>query len=336
MPTTPRHPLKGTFITDLRPGQRVTAFFLVRQKQLEPFRDRSKGEFLTLILGDRTGQLLARVWEGAPELAQTFEQDDIVKVAGDVEEYLGRTQLIIHKLRSANDNEYDLADFLPATTKDVTALVAHLQLAAEGVRDAHLRALLEVFYGDEAFLNRVAQAPAARRLHHAYLGGLLEHTVEMLALAETVIGLYPELHGDLLRAGVLLHALGTVREYTWARDIDYTDEGRLIGHVMLTDELVTEALRHVPDFPAELRLRLRHLLLSYRGRYEWGAPRQPMTLEAAALHHIESLNAQLSRFRDALARRPADQPWTEFDRLLGRHLYAGYEPNEADDAVTER
>jgi 3'-5' exoribonuclease len=322
----PKHPLKGAFVTDLRPGQRITAFFLARQKQLEPFRDRSKGEFLTLILGDRTGQILARVWEGAPELAQTFEEDDIVKIAGDVEEYLGRAQLIIHKLRPAQDNEFDLADFLPATAKDVPALLAQTQAAVDSLRDRHLGALIRYFYADSAFIERLTQAPAARRLHHAYLGGLLEHTAEMLALADTLLGLYPELHADLLRAGVLLHAVGKLREYAWTRDIDYTDEGRLIGHVVLVDELVTEALRHFPDFPPELSLRLRHMLISYRGRYEWGAPRQPMTLEAAALHHIENLNAQLSRFRDLLAaRRESDQPWTEFDRLLGRALYAGGE-----------
>lgn len=321
-----KHPLKGALIADLRPGQRITAFFLVRHKQLEPFRDRSKGEFLTLIFGDRTGQVLARVWDNAPELAQTFEQDDIVKVAGDVEEYLGRMQLIVHKLRRANDDEYDLGDFLPASEKDLAALLAEVQSAISALQDPHLADLVRYFYDAPDFLTRFRQAPAARRLHHAYLGGLLEHTAEMLTLTETVLRLYPELHGDLLRTCVLLHAVGKLREYKWVRDIEYTDEGRLIGHAVLVDELVTDALTHFPTFPAELRLRLRHALLSYRGRYEWGAPRQPMTLEAAALHYIENLNAQLSRFRDLLAaRRDAEQPWTEFDRLLGRHLYAGYE-----------
>ena len=298
---------------------------------MEPFRDRTKGEFLTLTLGDRTGQVLARVWEGAPELAETFEEGDIVKAAGDVEEYLGRTQLIVAKLRRAQDNEYDLADFLPATEKNIEEMLGFVQTAAENIADPHLAALVGRFYNDADFLDRLAQAPAARRLHHAYLGGLLEHLTEVLQLCEAVLRLYPEITPDLLRAGAMLNVVGKLREYSWARDIDYTDEGRLIGHVMLVDEMVSRALEQLPDFPAELGLRLRHMLASHRGRYEWGSPRQPMTLEAIALHHVENLNTQVSRFRDLLrARREPDQAWTDYDRLLGRQLYAG----AADEDVT--
>lgn len=321
---SPKHPLKGPFIIDLKPGDRVTAFFLARHKQLEPFRDRSKGEFLTLMLGDRTGQLLARVWEGAPELAETFNEGDVVKVAADVEEYLGRTQLIINKLRPARDDEYDLADYLPATDKDVNALLAQVDGVVASLAQPHLAALVRHFYDDADFRARLAQAPAARRVHHAYLGGLLEHLTEVLALAEAVLALYPEINADLLRAGVLLHDVGKLREYTWTRDIDYTDEGRLIGHIVLSDEMVAEAISHFPDFPAELALRVRHLLVSHHGRYEWGSPRRPKTLEALALHHIENLSAQLNRFKGILAaRREPGQTWTDYDRLLERQLYAG-------------
>ena len=321
----PRHPLKGVFISDLRPGERVTgAFFLVRHKQLEPFRDRSKGEFLTLMLGDRTGQMLARVWESAPELAETFAEGDVVKVAGDVEEYLGRAQIIVHKLRRAREDEYDLADFLPATEKDVDGLLARVQGAVDSLQEPHLAALVRHFYDDPGFRARLAQAPAARRVHHAYLGGLLEHLVDVLALCETVLHLYPEINADLLRAGALLHDLGKLREYAWDRDIDYTDEGRLIGHIVLSAEMVSRVIEHMPDFPEDLSLRVRHMLVSHHGRYEWGAPTLPQTLEAIALHHIENLSAQVNRFRSLLAaRREPGEAWTPYDRLLGRQLYAG-------------
>jgi 3'-5' exoribonuclease len=320
----PRHPQKGAFIVNLKPGDRVTAFFLVRHKQLEPFRDRSKGEFLTLMLGDRTGQLLARVWEGAPELAETFTEGDVVKVAGDVEEYLGRAQLIVNKLRPARDDEYDLADFLPATEKDVEAMLAAVDAVIAGMTDPHLAALVRQFYDDADFRARLAQAPAARRVHHAYLGGLLEHLTEVLTLADAVLALYPEINADLLRAGVLLHDVGKLREYTWARDIDYTDEGRLIGHIVLSDEMTAEVIARLPDFPGELALRVRHMLVSHHGRYEWGSPRRPKTLEALALYHIENLSAQLNRFKGLLAaRREPGQTWTDYDRLLDRQLYAG-------------
>ena len=319
-----KHPLKGVFVADAHPGDRVTAFFIVQHKQLEPFRDRTKGEFLTLILGDRTGQLLARVWEGAPDLAATFEEGDIVKVAGDVEEYLGRTQIIVQKLRQAADDEYDLADFLPATEKNVDEMLAVVQAAIDGIQNPQLATLVKHFYADPDFRAQLARAPAARRVHHAYLGGLLEHLADVLALCDTVLGLYPEISADLLRAGALLHDVGKLREYSWGRDIDYTDEGRLIGHIILSDEMVARAMDQQPDFPEELRLRVRHMLVSHHGRYEWGSPRRPMTLEALALHHVENLSAQLNRFKSLLAaRREPGQAWTVYNRLLDRQLYAG-------------
>ena len=315
---------KSTFVADLRPSERVTDFFLVRQKQLEPFRDRTKGEFLTLVLSDRTGQVLARVWEGAPALASTFNTGDVIKVAADVEEYQGRTQLIIQRLRLAQPNEIDPADYRAATQRDVTAMLASVQAAVNAVRDPHLAALVRHFYDDPEFVGLVKQAPASRRLHHAYLGGWLEHLTEMLALCETVATLHPEVNADLLRAGALLLSAGKLHELEWDRDIELTDAGRLLGQVVLGDEAVAAALAQIPDFPPELALRVRHMLVSHRGRYEWGAARPPMTMEAIALHQIDTLNTQISRFRDLLAaHRDPEQPWTGFDRLLGRQLYAG-------------
>jgi 3'-5' exoribonuclease len=322
---------KGVYVSDLRPGERVTGYFLVRQKQLEPFRDRTKGEFLTLVLSDRTGQVVARVWEGATAMAETFAADDFVKVAGDVEEYQGRTQLIVQRLRPAQPNEIDLADYVPSTQRDTAAMLATVRATVDSIRDPHLSALVHHFYDDPGFVTLLQQAPASRRLHHAYLGGWLEHLTQLLALSETVLSLHPELHGDLLRSGALLLSPGKLSEHTWARDIDLTDAGRLLGQTVLGDEAVTAALAQLPDFPSELALRVRHMLASHRGRYEWGAARPPMTLEAIALHQIDNLNAQVSRFRDLLAaRRDQDQPWTSFDRLLGRQLYAGPEDEIAN------
>jgi 3'-5' exoribonuclease len=211
-------------------------------------------------------------------------------------------------------------------------MLSTVQAAVASLSDPHLAALVRHFYDNPEFVDQLQQAPASRRLHHAYLGGWLEHLTQVLALVDTVLALHPELNADLLRAGALLLSPGKLREYTWARDIDYTDPGRLLGQVVLGDEAVARALAELPDFPAELALRVRHMLISHRGRYEWGSPRQPMTLEAIALHHIENLNTQVARFRDLLAaRREPDQPWTTFDRLLGRHLYAGYEDVAPDD-----
>jgi len=321
--------MKDQFVRDLRPGDRVLGFFLVRHKQLESFRDASRGEFLTLMLGDRSGEMLARVWEEGPALAQTFDEGQVVKVLGEVEEYLDRWQVIVEKIRPAREEEYDLADFLPATERDVQDMVAEVRRAAEMVENRHLRALLAHFFDDPQFLADFSRAPAARRVHHAYLGGLLEHTVEVVSLCRALLEIHPQIHADLLLTGALLHDVGKTREFDYTWDIDYSDEGRLLGHVVMSLQMVDRALVQLPDFPAELALRLRHMILSHHGRYEWGAPRRPKTLEAAALHYTENLSAQVNRFQQIIAsRRDLSKPWTEYDTLLRRFLYAGREEGE--------
>lgn len=316
--------MKKQFVRDLRPGKRVLGFFLVRHKQLEPFRDRTRGEFLTLVLADRTGEILARVWEEAPTLAETFECGQVVKVKGEVEEYLGRWQVIIEKLRPAKPDEYDLADMLPTAERNVDEMVAALKATVEEIAEPHLKALANHFFGDDDFIARFSRAPAARRIHHAYLGGLLEHTFEVVTLCKSLLELYPQIHRDLLLTGALVHDVGKVAEFEYATDIEYSDEGRLVGHIVISYQMVNEAIAEIPDFPPDLVLRLRHMILSHHGRYEWGSPRRPKTLEAVALHYVENLDAQVNRFHRILAsRRDLSKPWTEYDTLLGRQLYAG-------------
>lgn len=318
--------MKKQFVRDLRPGKRVLGFFLVRHKQLEPFRDRTRGEFLTLVLADRTGEILARVWEDAPALAETFERGQVVKVQGEVEEYLGRWQVIIEKLRPAKPNEYDLTDMLPTTERNVDEMIAALKATVEEIEEPHLKAVAAHFFGDDDFVARFARAPAARRIHHAYLGGLLEHTFEVVTLCKNLLSLYPQIHRDLLLTGALVHDVGKVAEFEYATDIEYSDEGRLVGHIVMSYQMVSEAIAAIPDFPPDLVLRLRHMILSHHGRYEWGSPRRPQTLEAVALHYVENLDAQINRFHRILAaRRDLSRPWTDYDTLLQRQLYAGRE-----------
>jgi 3'-5' exoribonuclease len=281
--------------------------------------------FLTLIVSDRTGQMMARVWEDAENTAQGLQPGAVAKVEGEVETYMDRTQIRVLRIRPAKPNEYDRRDMVPSSERDPDDLWSQVQTSIERIAQPHLRALVDAFYGDADFVERFRQAPAAQKVHHAYLGGLLEHTVEVLILCEAVLGLYPQIDANLLLTGALLHDIGKLREYSWDMDIEYSDEGRLVGHVVMTDEMVAEAIQAIPDFPPELALRLRHILLAHHGRYEWGSPRRPMTLEAIALHHIEELDVQVNRFQLLLANRPAGEAWTAYDRLLGRQLYAGSE-----------
>ena len=242
-------------------------------------------------------------------------------------------------MRAAQPDEFDPRDFLPATEKNTADLLATAQAAIEQIQNPHLVALVRYFFDDPEFIRNLSEAPAAKRVHHAYLGGMLEHLAEVLAVCETVLTLYPAIDADLLRTGALLHDLGKLRELAWSPDIEYTDEGRLLGHVVLGAEMLAHALRQFPDFPPELALRVRHMLVAHHGRLEYGSPRQPRTLEAIALHKIEDLSAQINRFQSLLdARREVEGAWTRFDRLLGRSLYGGPgddEPAAPDEATDE-
>ncbi len=325
------HPQKGPFLHDIAVGETFIGFYAVHRKQLEAYRDPSRGHYLTLILGDRSGTRRARVWDDAETIAAEVSEGGVVKIQGVMETYLDTPQIRVLRIRPAREEEFDWRDMLPASPRDPEAMLAEVLAAAEGIANPHLRALVASFYADEAFLEALRWVPAGRKVHHAYLGGLLEHLTEMLALAQTVLRLYPQLDADLLVAGILLHDIGKVRELAWGLTIDYTDEGRLLGHIVLGDEMVAAAIAALPDFPHELALRVRHMLLAHHNRYEWGSPRRPQTLEAIALSKIDDLSAQVNRFALLLQQRERGEAWTPYDRLLERRLYAG----ESDLSIEE-
>ena len=318
------HPEKGPFLNQLQVGDRFIGFYVLRSKNLDQFRDPGRGHYLTLIIGDQTGTAVAHVWEGAEKVADSLSEKSIIKVDGDVENYQGRKQVRVLQVRNAKEGEYDLRDMLRASLRDPEVMFADVLDFIELIKDESLRKLVDFFFLDQSFQERLKQAPAARTIHHAYLGGLLEHLQDVMRIAETVIELYPQIDPDMLRTGALLHDMGKLREYVWDFDIDFSDDGRLLGHITMADEMITDALASMPDFPEELALRLRHMLLAHHGRLEWGSPRAPMTLEAIALHHIDNLDAQINRFSTLLEQRDVDdERWTPYERSIDRKLFIG-------------
>ena len=318
--------MKEQFISELKVGEAVVSFFLVRRKQLENFRDPSRGQFLTLVLVDRTGQMIGRVWENAREAYDAFAEGEVVKVQGVLEYYRDRPQLIAQRLRRAEPAEYDAGDFVPSTDKDVVALTSALRAAIAEVTHPSLGQLLRSFFDDEAFMQAFQTAPGSKAIHHPHLGGLLEHTLEVLSLAKALMQICPQIDRELLVAGVVLHDVGKTVAYEYTLDIDYSVVGRLEGHVALSDRMLNERIRAIPGFPEELRLRLSHMVLSHHGRYEWGSPREPATLEACALHHLDELSAQVNRFARVVAAASgadAEALWSDYDRVLRRFLYLG-------------
>jgi 3'-5' exoribonuclease len=311
------------FVEDLIEGEGVTSFFLAKQVQL---RQRRSGEpYLVLVLGDRTGDVAAIMWEGVEEASKNLAEGDIVKVQGVLGAYQGERQLTITRLRRVAPEEIALEDYLPRSPHDPAALVARLRQVAEDMREPHLSRLLRGLLADEAFMAAFATAPAAKSIHHAVLGGLLEHTVSVVGLCRLLADYYPAVDRDILLAAAMLHDVGKVQELAWERVFDYTDAGRLLGHITLGAFLVEERIRAIPEFPEELAQRLLHCILSHHGELEWGSPKRPKTLEALVLHYAEDLDGKVNAFL-GFAQSHADPQhpgWTQFNKALDRYLYFG-------------
>ncbi|MDW8029709.1 MAG: HD domain-containing protein [Armatimonadota bacterium] len=326
---------KTQYLADLKVGDYVDTIVVVKNKRRIPYRNRP-GYYLSFILKDRTGAVDARVWDDTERIDREISERDVVRVRGIVELYQQLPQVRIASIEKVPEGEYNWSDLIPRTEKDVELLWEKITSAVESVHNPHLKSLLQSFFEDPEFVKAFKNAPASLYLHHSWVGGLIEHICSVLDLAEAVCRNYPELDRDLLITGVLLHDIGKVREYSWQVDIDRTDEGRLLGHLILGDEMVTEKIKQIPEFPSELAMRVRHMLISHHGVGEWGSPRPPMTLEAAALHFIEFVDAQLRKFATVLKeRREPESPWTSYERTLGRKLFFGYQTYEISEEPEE-
>lgn len=315
---------KGPWILDLEEGQHFLGFYLAREPSLETFRDPSRGTYLRFVLADRSGQIEARVWEEAEAAAMAIADSEAVKVEAEVERYRDQLQAKVLRLRAAQAAEFDLADLIPTTQREIAMMWEDLDRRMTAIENPHLSSLAAHFFGNEAFRQRFAEVPAAQRIHHAYRGGLLEHVYEVLQLSDTLIELYPEIDTELLTVGILLHDIGKLKELGSALDPSYTDQGQLIGHLALGAAAVVGAMNEIEGFPEQLAWQVHHLILSHHGRREWGSPRVPKTLEAIALHHLEHLDGEVNRFRNLLAEAEGrGDRWTSYDRTLGRSLYVG-------------
>ncbi|HEY1805340.1 MAG TPA: HD domain-containing protein [Terracidiphilus sp.] len=287
--------MKDIYIADLMgfdEGKLFDSFFLVLAKQQRTTKQNKP--YLNLTLGDKTGQIEGRVWElGDPRIAKQFDRGDLVKVRGCVSRFDDRAQLKVDQLRKALDGEADKMDMLPATTCDVAALWTALQAVVASLTNPDLKRLLETLLDDPVIAQAYRQAPAARQLHHAWLGGLLEHVVSLLGLADRIASHYPMLDRDLLITGVILHDIGKIRELSWDTGFDYTVEGVLLGHIQMGVDLAEKTIAGLPDFPDRLRTLVLHMILAHHGKLEFGSPKLPMIPEALVLNFVDDLDAKM-------------------------------------------
>jgi 3'-5' exoribonuclease len=293
--------------------------FLVVSKQLRP--KRNGGDYLAIVVCDRTGQIEAKMWDNIGQYVNGFEADDIVQMKGYVNRFNGRPQLIAQTITRMEAESVDFGDFLPKTDKDIDQLWATLGHFADTIQDVHLRTLLQAFMSDDAFATAFRQAPAAKTLHHAYIGGLLEHVVSLMTLCDLACRNYPQINRDLLFAGAFLHDIGKIHELCYARSFGYSTRGQLLGHMIIELEMLQQKAAAVPGFPAELKLLLEHMIISHHGEYEFGSPKLPMFPEALMLHYLDDLDSKMESMRAQLARE-GDTPgaWTGYNASLGRPL----------------
>jgi 3'-5' exoribonuclease len=255
---------------------------------------RQNKPYLSLTLGDKKGQIEGRVWElGDPRIAKDFDRGDMVKVRGSVSRFDDRAQLKVDQLRKALDSEADKKDMLPATSRDVGELWRMLEASIASVTNPDLKRLLNALLTDAPIAQAFREAPAARQLHHAWLGGLLEHVISLLGLADRVAAHYPMLDRDLLVTGVILHDIGKIRELSWNTGFDYTVEGVLLGHIQMGVDLAEKTIAGLPGFPDRLRTLVLHMILSHHGKLEFGSPKLPMIPEALVLNFLDDLDAKM-------------------------------------------
>lgn len=314
------------FVKDLEIGQTVVSFFAIRKKEL---RDHEGKPYLVVELGDRTGRIEAVLWNEAQAAFKLFDRGQVVKIKGLVGQYRERPQVTIEKIRMGRDGEFERAWFLAASERDREELLEVLHDTKDQVTNPHLRMLLKSFFDDEEFLRRFSQTPGAKLWHHPYLGGLLEHTISVLRICQAATSLYPLIDRDLLSAAALIHDVGKTQEFEWGTYIDYSDSGRLIGHITLGDRMITEHIQTIEGFPPELAMRIRHAVLAHHGSLEQGSPIVPQTLEALLLYHADLMDAQGSAFsRIIQSERVGGKKWSDWVNLVDRFLYLGPEGTE--------
>jgi 3'-5' exoribonuclease len=312
--------MKSPYVKELQPNQVFTSTFLV---QLKDIRQKKTGEpYLSLLLGDRTGELDAKMWDNVVEVMDTFERDDFVKVKGLLQIYQNRPQLTIHKMMKIHDGDVDFADYFPASERNPEEMFAELRRIVAEMENPHLRRLLDAFMDDENFARLYRTAPAAKSVHHAFLGGLLEHVLSLCKLCKLTTAHYPYVDADLVLTGVILHDMGKIAELTYDRSFGYSAEGQLLGHIVIGLRMLTEKLARIPDFPPKLRMLVEHLIVSHHGEVEFGSPKVPLFPEAMLLHHLDNLDSKMECMRAMLAKdRHTDGYWTSYNAALERSVF---------------
>lgn len=308
------------FIADIKDRDTVHAVFLVKDKILAMAKNGKP--YMNLRFMDKSGEIEGKVWDNTDVLDKQFNKDDFVQIRGKASVYMNKMQVVVAEIAKIPEEQVNLADFLPESPRNNAEMRQELRDTVAALANPHLRGLMEAFLADEPFMDMYCMAPAAKGMHHVYLGGLLEHSLALVKLVKTIVPLYGGINEDLLIVGALLHDVGKVYEMSYERAIDYTDIGKLLGHITIGVELVEDKIRLVEGFPRELGILLKHMLLSHHGQYEYGSPKRPKTIEATILNYLDDMDSKINGIRAHIAKESASTSrWTAYHRLYDRYFF---------------
>jgi 3'-5' exoribonuclease len=325
---------KTLYIDQIKERDRVESIFLVRDKITAMAKNGKP--YMTLKMMDRTGEVEGRIWDQVDQFSAMFEKNDFILVNAKASVYMGKMQLVVQDLKKIEETLVALGDFLPVSQRPMADMRQELDRVLESLTNPYIEALLRAFFDDPKFFALYSKAPAAKAMHHVFLGGLLEHSLAVVGLAVDVAARYPQVNRDLLICGALLHDVGKVSELSYQRSFDYTDEGKLLGHIIIGVQMVEDRSRQIADFPGELSMLIKHLLLSHHGQYDFGSPKRPKFLEAVILNFIDDLDSKINGVQTHIDKEPdREGNWTNYHRLYDRYFYKGSAPQAAQKKVPE-
>lgn len=314
--------MKQTFLKDIKEKDKVEDVFLATKKEMG--MGKSGRSYLNIKLMDKTGEVEARVWDNTDDISKVFEKGDFVKIKGFVVTYQAGLQLNITDVMKVSEDTINIRDFLPVSSREPDEMMIELEGIVNNISDKFIKKLLTSFLEDVEIKHLFKLAPAAKSMHHTYIGGLLEHVLSICRLIDGVIKNYQNINKDLLFAGAILHDIGKIYELKFERTFDYSDEGRLLGHIAIGAGMIEKKLAEVSDFPNELAMLLKHMILSHHGYLEFGSPKRPKTIEAIILYYMDDLDSKIQSMQTLIEKeKETPSNWTSYHKLYERYIYKG-------------
>ncbi|NBX93562.1 MAG: HD domain-containing protein [Proteobacteria bacterium] len=319
IPVSPAPITKVLFVRDLQPKDTVRSSFLVKSKEI--LQNKAGKAYLAMILADKTGEIDCRVWNDAEGLSQEFQEGDVIAVGGKLGVFQNKSQLALDHISPLAPHEYRLEDYLPQAPEDLDRLYLELVQIFSGLENSWVKQLGLALLQDPEIAERYRICPAAKTIHHAFIGGLLCHSLQLIKLVDAVLPFYPFLNRDLLVFGAAFHDFGKIYELRYEGKVGYTDEGRLVGHIAIGLTLIDRKIQTLKGFPKDLENHLKHLILSHHGKLEHGSPKVPHTLEAEVLHWLDHMDSRINSIQNHLMNETQSSGWTNFHKAYGTYFH---------------